>query len=189
MSENNNNALLSQKEIDTLVKFLIDQKQGIQSTVLTQQSIDKLVQLLSNQGLDLLKLNIVDVSKYSNNETEEVLSNLINYDKTLSYELSYEVIDNKVNLTATNTETNTILHITPNSLELMSIINDKSCWGCCIDPNLFDNIATVFHFKYKRETLDSVINLFTEKMYSSTAIELPNIYHPSPFSVAQNLIN
>lgn len=188
MSENNNKALLSQKEIDTLVKFLIDQKQGIKSTVLTQQSIDKLVQLLSNKGLDLLKFNIVDVSTNTNNETEEVLSNLIKYDNRLTYELSFEVLENKVLLTAINKETNTLLHITPKSLELMSIVNDNSCWGCCIDPYLFDKIATVFHFKYKRETLDSITKLFSEKMYGTTHFELPNIYRPSTLSVAQNLI-
>lgn len=188
MSENNNKALLSQKEIDTLVKFLIDQKQGIQSTVLTQQSIDKLVQLLSNKGLDLLKFNIVNATT-TNNETEEVLSNLIKYDNSLTYELSFEVIENKLHLTAINKETNTILHITPKSLELMSIVKDHSCWGCCIDPYLFDKIATVFHFKYKRETLDSITKLFAEKMYGTIDFELPNIYRPSTLSVAQNLID
>lgn len=188
MSENNK-ALLSQKEIDTLVKFLVDQKQGIQSNVLTQESIDKLVLLLSNQDLDLLKFDIPSVNDEVSNETEEVLSNLVQYDNTLLYELSYTISDGHINLIAINNETNTVLHITPKSLELMKIVDDNSYWGCCIDPVLFDKIATIFHFKYSRTTLDSVTKLFAEKMYGSTNIILPSIYKASTLSVAQNILD
>ncbi|WP_310602528.1 hypothetical protein [Anaerosporobacter sp.] len=189
MSENNSKALLSQNEIDTLVRFLVDQKQGIQSSVLTQESIDKLVHLLSSKDLELLKFDITGITNDSSNETEEILSNLIHYDNSLEYELSFQVIDNKVVLTATNSDTNTTLHITPKSLEVMSLVEDESFWGCCIEPNLFDKIATVFHFKYRHETLDAITKLFTETMYGSASLELPNIYRPSTLSVSQNLIN
>ncbi|WP_455717517.1 hypothetical protein [Anaerosporobacter sp.] len=189
MSTYNDKALLSQKEIDILVNFLIDLKQSsLQNSVLTQDSIDKLVQILLNSDMDLLKLDNENINNNSNHGTVDTLSNLIQYDNKLTYELSFEVIDNKVDLLATHPETSTTLHITPKSLELMSIVEDKSYWGCCIDPNLFDKIATVFHFKYKRKTLDSITKLFVEKMYGTASVELPNIYHPSILSVSQNLI-
>ncbi|WP_167957847.1 hypothetical protein [Anaerosporobacter faecicola] len=188
MSENNK-ALLSQKEIDTLVQFLIDQKKGLQTTVLTQESIDKLVQLLSNKDFDLLKFDIAGITEKTENETEEVLSNLVDYDCTLTYELQFEVHHNVITLSAIHTDSNTILPITPKSLELISIIDDDTNWGCCIDPILFDKIATVFHFKYKRATLEAVTRLFAEKIYGDSTYELPNIYRPSTLSVAQNLID
>lgn len=189
MSEYNDSVLLSQKEIDILVKFLLDQKQsGMQNSVLTQDSIDKLIQLLQNNNVDLLELNIAGVNRNSNPETEDVLDNQVRYDNTITYELSFEIIDNNIHLLATHPEANTILHITPKSLELMSIVEDKSYWGCCIDPNLFDKVATVFHFKYRRKTLDAITKLFVEKMYGTGSIELPKIYHPSSLSLSQNLI-
>jgi hypothetical protein len=189
MSVYNDRALLSQKEIDILVKFLIEQKQcSTQSSVLTQDSIDKLILLLQNNNVDLLKLDISSINKNSNYGTEDILNNIIPYDATLTYELSFEVIDNKVHLLATHPETNTILHVTPKSLELKYIVADESYWGCCIEPNLFDKIATIFHFKYKRKTLDSITKLFIEKMYGTNAIELPIIYNPSTISISQNLI-
>jgi len=187
MSENNK-TLLSQTEIDTLVKFLVEQKQGIQSSVLTQESIDKLVLLLSKQDTDLLKFDISHLNENSITETEEILSNLVQYDNSLLYELTLTESDNRIHLIATNKETNTVLQITPKSLELMSIVDDDSYWGCCIDPVLFDKIATVFHFKYTRETLDSVTKLFAEKMYGSATITLPSIYKASALSVSQNII-
>lgn len=188
MSENNK-ALLSQMEIDTLVKFLVDQKQGLQSTVLTQESIDKLVHLLSNHDLDLLKFNIASKVDSIATETEEVLSNLVKYDNSLIYEMTFTCIDNQLKLIAKNYDTNTTLVVTPKSLELMSIVEDDSNWGCCIDPILFNKIATVFHFKYRRETLDSVIKLFADKMYGTCDMKLPNIYLPSALSIAQNLLS
>lgn len=187
MSENNK-ALLSQMEIDTLVKFLEDQKKGIQSTVLTQESIDKLVHLLSNHDLDLLKFNITSKPDSIASETEEVLSNLVEYDNTLSYELTFTNLNNQLKLIAKNIDTNTTLIVTPKSLELMSIVEDNSSWGCCIDPILFDKIATVFHFKYKRETLDAIIKLFAEKIYGTCDAQLPSIYLPSALSIAQNIL-
>lgn len=189
MSEYNDSVILSQKEIDILVKFLLDQKQsGIQNSVLSQDSIDKLIQLLQNNNVDLLELNITGFNKNSTSESYDILDNQVRYDNTLTYELSYEIIDNKIHLLATHPEGNTILHITPRSLELKSIVEDTSCWGCCIDPNLFDKVATIFHFKYRRKTLDDITKLFVEKMYGTASIELPRIYHPSAISLSQNLI-
>jgi hypothetical protein len=181
-----NKALLSQCEVDTLVNFLLEQKNGLQGAVLTQESIDKLVLLLSNEDINLLKFDIN--TNVPGTETDELISNLIQYDKALTYELCCGINNNRIELIAINKESKISLRVTPKCLETMSIVNDNSNWGSCIEPILFDKIASIFHFKYTKATLESVNRLFASKMYGSEDYVLPTIYLPSTASVLQNLL-
>ena len=47
-TQNSSFSLLNQKEIDSLIGFLSDQKNSLNSDVLSQTSIDKLIKLISS---------------------------------------------------------------------------------------------------------------------------------------------
>ena len=44
--QNQDFSLLSQSEIDTLINFINDKREGVDSSVLNQESIDKLLEML-----------------------------------------------------------------------------------------------------------------------------------------------
>ena len=56
MNRNKSFSLLSQQEIDTLVKFLTEKKKGVGSDVMSQNSIDKLIRLIQTDK-DRIVLN------------------------------------------------------------------------------------------------------------------------------------
>lgn len=172
----NNNTLLSQKEIDTLVQFLTKQNNNIQEVVLSQDSIDKLVSLLQNKGE--LSSDIFELS----HDMLESVSSLEGY-------LLYCTIDENtkyINIFAKNS-TGTTVRITPAGLAKDDNVNGGTEWGYCIEPAVFDKIATSFNLKYSCEEYENVCRNFAIHRYGNEFAIIPTLYLPTQQSLATNM--
>lgn len=181
-------ALLTQKEIDALIKFLRENNHTIQNTTLTQNSIDKLVKFFQSPG-DLSIRFKFDCSSGSKSD-EEILKALIQPDDISSYELIYrqEGDSNYIHLYAHHAEKNDSILITPKCLELLKLVEDHSEWGACIEPILFDKAAKIFNLSYTKDTYDQICKLFAKNRYGDENAFIPYIYLPASDSIVDTLI-
>lgn len=173
----NNNTLLSQNEIDTLIRFLTGHEQKIQDTVLSQDSIDKLVSLLQKNGNT--NMDLFNISSEVEPLPAEDLS---------GHNLHFTIDDATGFVTIIAYNDGAELIITPLSLNSLKITDDDSKWGICIEPVIFDKIATIFKLKYTKATYDSICELFSTKHYGKADAVVPAIYLPTADSIANNMI-
>ena len=173
----NNNTLLSQGEIDTLIRFLTNHDQKIQDAVLSQDSIDKLVSLLQKNGDT--NMDLFNMSSEVTPLPAEDLS---------GHSLTFTVDDATgfIKIVAHNDGAELI--ITPLSVSSLKVTNDDSEWGICIEPVIFDKIASIFKVKYTKATYDAICELFSTKRYGKPDAVIPTIYLPTADSIANNMI-
>ena len=60
-----NKALLSQAEIDTLIRFLTSHNESVEDSILSQESIDKVIKLLNEKDIHTGKYKFTTASKKS----------------------------------------------------------------------------------------------------------------------------
>lgn len=183
-----NLSLLTQDEIDTLVSFLVDNKNSVNNTVLNQDSIDKLITIIKNTDMNRLNFGATD---YYSGITSGYLSKLlIQDDPTELCELRYKINNetNYIELYAKNTVNSKEQIITPTIFEKAELIEDDSKWGFSIPPFILDKIATVFDLKYSKETYSKICELFLEKNYESTNLTLPKIFLPDGLQLINHLL-
>ena len=72
MNRNKSFSLLSQQEIDTLVKFLTEKKKGVDSDVMSQTSIDKLLRLIQTDKNRLVLNSSITVDSLTTTFLEEI---------------------------------------------------------------------------------------------------------------------
>lgn len=173
----NNNTLLSQGEIDTLIRFLTNHDQKIQDSVLSQDSIDKLVSLLQKNGDT--NMDLFNMSSEVTPLPAEDLS---------GHSLSFTINETTGFLTIIAHNDGAELIITPLSVNSLKVMNDDSEWGVCIEPVIFDKIASIFKVKYTKATYDAVCELFCTKRYGNADAVIPTIYLPTADSIANNMI-
>ncbi len=173
----NNNTLLSQGEIDTLIRFLTSHDQKIQDSVLSQDSIDKLVSLLQKKGDT--NMDLFNMSSEVTPLPAEDLS---------GHSLNFTINDTTGFITIIANNDGAELIITPLSLNSLKITNDDSEWGIFIEPVIFDKIATTFKLKYTKATYDAICDLFSTKRYGKADAAIPSIYLPTADSIANNMI-
>lgn len=187
-------ALLSQAEIDTLIDFLNREKQktSVDSSVLNQESIDKLIKLvLSNQGAEhrfRMRLPIMMTGD------EQLISFYSAADESFGNSSRYELIfeidgQDGVVLSGRNMETGVLVPITPDHVLNPECKDAAGNWGRCIMPAAFDQVATFLRLQYTRETLDQVCARFAEVMYGDETAALPEVYLPSEMSVFMKLLD
>ncbi len=173
-----NLSLLTQNEIDTLVNFLVDKKNNVNSNVLNQESIDKLIGLIRKNELNKLSLNLEESS------TDLGSSNLLklNIQDTPNQlcELSFRINDQSgyLEFYATNTVTGKEQIITPTIYDKASVIKDNTEWGYAVAPFVLDRIAVLFNLKYSRKTYDALCKLYALKNYGSEDKALSKIFIP-----------
>jgi len=175
----NNNTLLSQKEIDALISFLT-QHNKVQDTVLSQESIDKLVSLL--QGNGEIDANIFELSDYDTFKSASV--NLSDYSLVCNIDEETQYIK----ITAKNANGNSV-KITPAGLEYSKFAKDTSEWGYCIEPAVFDRLASVYKMKYSAEDYETICRIFALKRYGNENAVIPRLYLPTPEALAKNIQN
>ncbi|MBE5947591.1 MAG: hypothetical protein E7261_01035 [Lachnospiraceae bacterium] len=173
----NNNTLLSQGEIDTLIRFLTNHEQKIQDSVLSQDSIDKLVSLLQKNGDT--NLDLFNISSEVTPLPAEDLS---------GHSLSFTIDDTTGFITIIAHNDGAELIITPLSVNSLKVMNDDSKWGICIEPVIFDKIATIFKLKYTKTTYDKICTLFSTKRYGKADMIIPALYLPTADSIANNML-
>lgn len=182
-----NFSLLNQQEIDTLVDFLSKSREGVDSDVLSQHSIDKLIRLIRHDDLSSTNLGELD----SVHIKIDILKDLgIREDASQICELTFSIDAETgfVVLTATNTVTGKFYNITPASLDRLEVLGGATAWGCSIPPVTFNKIARIFNCKYSRHTYEDICALFALKNYGSKEQKLPSLYCPTTFHLLENLL-
>ena len=159
-------SLLSQEEIDVLVDFLNAKKGSVNSDVMSQKSIDKLIYLITSDKQQIIK----DLC----NPLNDVNSSLL---ETVHFR------ENK--LTATNTKNGKTLAITPKLFDE----NDSEEWGVCISPLMFNHLARVLSLVYTTETHEQICSIFAKGNYNDENYPIPAFYMPTNVNLLEMLID
>lgn len=154
--------LLTQKEIDILLKFLNEKNDELSSKVLRQESIDKLIELLNEAMAAHEEVNPVNVS-IEKQELECRVNETTNY----------------LELFTLAAETGETVVITPSSFESSCIILDESQWGLCISPINFHKVATVFKLQYSDATMQMVCKRFAAINFGDENYNIPEVFLPN----------
>lgn len=175
MSQNKNTSfsLLNQQEIDTLVKFLTEKKNTVDSDVMSQNSIDKLIQLIQtdkerlilNQFLSLDTAGIPVAKKLQFRDSSVEVCEL---------RCSINNESGFMELSIYNTEKDTTYPLTPD----IFAPDDSSGWGYSITPSYFNQIAYALSLKYTQSTYDFVCSTFAKHNYGSENHKIAEVYLP-----------
>jgi len=177
MSEQKNMALLSQSEIDTLIAFLNREKEKsvVESEVLSQASIDKLIELIqSNHGSQREEL------KFQMELAGDALALFYaTQDTTYQRGLNYELIiktGEQVELYAKNPESGVQIELLPEHLQELTFTGESCGWGICLMPAVFRQVAEKMHLVYGEDTWEQVQKSFACTMYGREDVKIPTIY-------------
>ncbi len=174
-----NKTLLSQGEIDALVAFLTNSEAAPIGTVLDQNSIDKLI--------DLVKYNNKRGLFIGENGNNGDYSDAVVLDKELDLEAQkqdYELVCSKnardyVEVLCVSKNGGKTYKLTPACLiQNKRVENDETEWGHAISPLHFNNLALLFGIKYSSETFRFVCENFAKVMYGYEDAEIPTLYYP-----------
>lgn len=182
-----NLSLLNQKEIDTLLDFLSKTREELNSDVLSQDSIDKLIRIIRYDNLSSARLVELDAIHIN----LDILKDLgIRDDASQICELSFHLDPETqfVILTAKNLDNGKSYTITPSSLNYLEALSGISSWGYSIPPISFNKIARIFQCKYSRQTYEDICSLFALKNYGSKDQQLPSLYYPTTQQLLANLL-
>lgn len=182
-AQNLNLSLLSQYEVDTLVEFLQENKDAVDSSVLNQRSVDKLIELL----------------RYDNNRRkQEVISALPELEGSLANavtvredagqvcEICFRVdeADGFIKILVRNTVNGKEMEITPAIVDS----DDEVNWGRCISPIVFCRLASALDVKYTADTYEIVCRQYAECMFGDAKHKIPFLYLPSNAQMIQSLM-
>ena len=177
MSEQKNMALLSQSEIDTLIAFLNREKEKtvVESEVLSQESIDKLIDLIqNNQGIRSeelqLRMGLVGDALAFFYATQDAT-----YQRGLKYELTVELGD-VVKLYAKNPQSGAQIELLPEYLQELTFAGESCGWGICLMPVVFRQVADKMELVYGADTWEQVQKHFAKNMYGKEDVNIPAIY-------------
>lgn len=183
-----NLSLLNQNEIDILVRFLVDKKNSVDSSVLNQESIDKLIHLIRNNELRRLNPDSQDISP------DLAAANLLKLNLQEQpgqlCELTFKSNQDTgyLEFYAVNPVTGKEQKITPAVYEKITLAEDDSEWGYSVAPCLFDKIAARFALKYSRETYSELCKHYALKNYGSEESSIPTVFLPSLSIIKKHLI-
>lgn len=171
--KNTSFSLLSQQEIDTLVRFLTDKKNTVNSDVMSQASIDKLIMLIKS---DRERLALNSFISYGNIDPTflKKLHFRANKNEVCELRCSVNPANNYIELFIYNTNTEQTLQLTPQLFDE----EDTDSWGYAISPAFFNHIAYTLSLKYTRETYDSICSLYAQHTFGSPDHKLPELYLP-----------
>lgn len=172
-AQNLNLSLLSQNEIDTLVNFLLEKKSTVDSSVLSQSSIDKLIELIRYDNSLRRQELIPSVAHVSENQLGQMG---IRQNKEELCELRCETDGDTgfLQIVVYNTTTEQSMLLTPSSLTG----EDSEGWGFCISPSLFCRLARALGAKYSAQTYDLVCDRFAKCVFGSEDHKIPVLYLP-----------
>lgn len=171
--KNDSFSLLNQLEIDTLVKFLTDKKNTVDSDVMSQNSIDKLINLIQTDQ-DRLALNIafaysdVDVTTWSHLDFRKSPDDVCELRFSRDEEKGY------VSLSIYNATTDETTPLSPDNFDE----HDTKEWGLSIPPTIVCQIASMLAIKFTQETYDTICKAYAEQNYHNENHKLPEILLP-----------
>ncbi len=182
-TRNKSFSLLNQQEIDTLVKFLTESKSTVDSDVMNQNSIDKLITLIQtdkgrialNTSTSLDALEAPSLKKLHFRSSKKELCEL---------RCAANPDTNFLELSIYNTVTGQTVIITPKTFDE----KDTEDWGYTIAPAYFNQIAQSLSLKFTRETYDSICSSFAKLNYGSAGHRISDIYLPENESLLETLL-
>lgn len=179
--------LLTQQEIDTLVKFLVDKKNIFSNEVLNQDSIDKLISLIRGTSENKLRLDRSKIEALSG-ENLLISTGFCTAGQLCELKVNINSDTNFVELVACNRENGKSVLVTPEHFMMHDLEPSESSWGLCITPIFFDEVATIFGFKYTKETYDFVCDLYSERHFGKKGLEIPKLFLPDAYQMVDNII-
>lgn len=168
-------ALLTQGEIDTLIGFLEQKKELISDEVMSQESIDKLIYLVSAQSSEGIRFSRL----FQPNIQSKCLEAAGLKEEGQTCELLFETGEQFILLKLYNQETEKEMLLTPEGFAKEDLSHQEGEWGKSIMPALFDEIAIVLGVKYTQETYQKVCETFAQNMYGDKNYKIPSVYLPS----------
>lgn len=173
--EDNNFSLLTQEEIDSLVNYLKENHKIVDSKVLNQESIDKLILMMQSFR-----------EATADNENVRAVSSVLSGDKTWSLEISESNNRGFVELYVTDGDRRE--KITPESFAAGCFLGDSSQWGLAVSPLIFCDVAVAFGIRFTKETYEQVVRQFAKVNYGSPDYPVPSFYLADSKKLSMNLI-
>jgi len=183
LKQNNNDSfsLLNQQEIDTLIRFLTEKKNAVDSDVMSQNSIDKLINLIQT---DSKRITLSTLITYGN-INDAVLKDFRSEGQEpcqLQFALNQDT--RFVELTISNPTTGKTMALTPCHLDK----DDTEDWGLSIPPSVFIHIALGLELKFSQATYDAVCDAYAAHTFGSTDHKIPEIMLPDNDLLVQCLL-
>lgn len=186
---NQNMALLSQKEIDTLLDFL--QKSKVGEEVMDQASIDRLISLLRTDKRREVKFNTPVPEMRGRDEQPLLLLDTVGSLKEQQrcvLECQVDAATNFLRIICRDEAKDSEYEITPACVsELRFKRMDTSQWGYAVPPVTFDHIAALMTVKYTKSVFDKVCRIFAKQMYGDEQVTIPEIYMPTTYDLIHHL--
>lgn len=189
-----NKVLLSQSEIDVLIKFLDMKKDKVGVEVLEQSSVDKLLNILrSGNGEQKLYFDS-NLPEFKENSGTAIL--VLDEDANIGdqqqfCELTCEIDGDTeyMKIICINKQNGNRYNMTPACLEQVKYINeDIAEWGYAVPPLTFDTVASLLQVKYTKATFDKVCEVYAEKMFGDKTHSISSIYMPAAGNLIQHLL-
>ncbi len=181
--QNKDFSLLTQKEIDALVGFLRKEKDSVGSSVLSQASIDKLLELLRfNEVRRKRKVMTSDSSSVVGTLSQLIV--IRKKDEICEMTVSIDKEQDRVRVFVINRNDGNRMEITP---ELLNE-GDGDNWGYCMPPIILCRLARALNVKYTTETYEAVCARYAERMFGDAHYRLPFSYLPDNAETIENLL-
>ena len=164
--EDKNFSLLSQEEIDTLVAFLTD-KHHVESAVLSQESIDKLVHLVKNYAC---KSAGTQGAMYNVRSASSVLL------PEKNWSLEFEIRQDNGFMSVYATDGAVKEYITPRGFSCACFADDDSVWGYAVCPAQFVEIAKSYDLKFTKQVYEQVSENFAKCNFGDSKYEVNEFY-------------
>ena len=162
-----NFSLLSQDEIDTLVEFLTEKSTDIESDVLSQERIDKLISMMRVYGKK-------PAGNRSVLESVRAVRSVLNGAQSWTLDFEEDDRTKHIRIYATNGEEKE--YITPRGYSCACFVEDESSWGYCISPVQFAEIAMVYELKFSKAVYTAVCERFAAKNFGSSAYDVDEFF-------------
>lgn len=178
-----NFSLLSQNEIDTLLDFIKKKYEGIESEVLDQNSIDKLIWFLQQHDKSEMQSNLAAGKQKERNA-------IAGLKEGVTHILSYHIEDKTgyLQLYVTELGGEEAIKLSPVNFQEGSFQKDDSQWGYSIAPILFNEIAATFQLKFSKETYEELCFLYAEKNFGDKNYPISNLFLAREDLLKQNLL-
>lgn len=186
---NQNMALLSQAEIDTLLDFL--QKSKVGEEVMDQGSIDRLIDLLQSDHKREVKFNTNVPGTHGKEEHALLLIDAFGKSQEQQrcvLECQVDDTTKYIHVICRDEKKDVEYEITPACVsELRYRDSDQSCWGYALPPVTFDHIAALMSVKYTKSVFDKVCQVFAERMFGDAQVMIPELYMPTTYDLIHHL--
>ena len=165
-----NFSLLSQEEIDTLIKFLRETSDSFGTEVLSQDSIDKLIAMMRGYGKKL-------AANQRALESVRAVSSVLDRNSTWTLEFEENAANGFMEIFATDGTHKEF--ITPKGYSCGCFVGDDSSWGYTVSPVLFTEIAKVYGLKFSKDVYNNVCQRFLEKNFGDTMYDVDDFFMAS----------